>query len=330
MILNFNQIILWSKAIFYFNYMKKFNQLPNAIVLIDFNNQVYRNHHATLKKMSPNSNGIHTGSIVGLHATLAQAINKAQSFGVGVKLVICEDRTPTRKRQLYETHPNAFKDYGKTFQYKGNRIKEDLGYNPIQICKEFVSCIPHTRIYCNGEEADDVIATYVHEHKNSTIFLYSTDKDLWQLLKFHKKLHIFLDRFHNQPDLGMLKKKFDGAKDFGKIPLHKMLRGDAGDNVKSVRNYPFKASFSAFDLCDGTIESYFYKLIELYGIESKFIEKIMNNIELILINKELVKLRVDLPIIKEKLSKPKPNTWKNLCYKYETPSLLNSSLTKIF
>jgi hypothetical protein len=46
-------------------------------ILLDFNNQVWRNHYATERQMHPNSDGIHVGSILGLMKVLRHAYKVA-------------------------------------------------------------------------------------------------------------------------------------------------------------------------------------------------------------------------------------------------------------
>lgn len=309
----------------------------NAIVLLDFNNQVWRNHHATERNMQPNSDGIHTGSIVGLSKTLMHAINKAKEHNSFPTLVICEDRTPIRKRKLYEKYKDAFKDYGfkesngNPILYKGKRKSKDLDYDPVEICREFLSCIPHTRIWHKGEEADDVLASYIFDHECDQIFLYSSDRDMWQLLDKFYNLTIFFDQDGNSPDKEVMMKKFNTTS-YDKIPLHKMIRGDSGDNVKSIRNYPFKRSIEAWKKCDSSIESYLHYIIKIYGKDSNFIKKLLqlHNIRLLELNHKLVTLRTDLNYEVEVIKKPDYEKWKHLCYVFETPSLLRAKLMEIF
>jgi 5'-3' exonuclease len=309
---------------------KKLFDRTTAIILVDFNNQVWKNHHATERKMSPNADGICVGSILGLMKTLMHAYNRIKELHARPKLVICEDRTPTRKRKLFKKYQHAFKDYKGTQRYKGNRPTKDLGYNPMEICKEFMTCIPHTTIYCEGEEADDVMATYVIDNTNKPIVMYSTDSDMWQLLEQHSKLKIYLGGEGITPH-DILQKRFQ-TDSFRKVVLHKIVKGDHGDNVKGVRNYQFKRSILAYEQCDGTIENYLHKLITIYGEDNRFIQQLLqpHNISLLKLNTKLVKLRTDVDYEREIVSKPNWEKWKHLCFMFETPSLLRVRLLDLF
>ena len=313
----------------------KFNQSKESIILLDFSNQVWRNHHATEHKMAPNSDGVHIGSILGLSKVLMHSINRAKEYNSLPKLVICEDRVPTRKRDLYVKFQDAFKDYktkdNSPILYKGNRAKKDLDYNPIDICQMFMSCIPHTRIWCENEEADDVLASFIHNNKQHKIFLYSSDRDMWQLLNEYPNLTIFFDSDGSYPTDEYMNKKFN-TTDFNKVSLHKILRGDSGDNVKSIRNYQFKRSIDAWNECGTSIESYLNKLVKIYGKNNTFIQQLLkpHNIKLLILNRELVKLKTKLNYKIKVFKKPKPHKWKNLCYTFETPSLLRTKLMEVF
>ena len=122
-----------------------------------------------------------------------------------------------------------------------------------------MSCIPHLSVFSDGEEADDIIASFINQSGiNNSIpntILYSTDRDMWQLIGDFKLLKIFLDGDGNQPSFDKMIKKFSTV-DFNKIVLHKIIKGDDGDNIKGVKNFQFKKSIQAFLDCDGTIEDY--------------------------------------------------------------------------
>jgi 5'-3' exonuclease len=311
------------------------SKFSDTIILIDFNNQVWRNHHATERKMSPNSDGIHTGSIIGLTKTLLHAINRAKEIGGLPELVICEDRTPERKRLLYSKNQDCFKEYidnnHPIIYYKGNRKSKDLDYNPVEICREFMSCVPHRNIFKEGEEADDVLASFIRENSHRNIILYSSDRDMWQLLDKYPNLKIYLGGDGEHPTEEMLLKKFD-TKKFKKVVLHKLIRGDSGDNVKGVKNYQFKRTLKAFKKCDGTLESYFYKLVKIYGIDCPSVKKLIqpHNLKLLKLNKKLVKLKTDIDYEEIVYKKGDIDKWQYLCHMFETPSLLRMKLMDIY
>jgi 5'-3' exonuclease len=190
-----------------------------------------------------------------------------------------------------------------------------------------MECIPHQKIFMDGEEADDVIASYIMKH-SSNIILFSSDKDMWQLLNIHPNLKIYTGATIIV-DKTMCLKHFD-TEDFNMIPLHKMIRGDAGDNVKSVKNFPFKKSKIAYDECDGTFDDYLDKLIKHFGEEGEYTKKILDNLHLVRLNYFVTKLKYDLKYNAVSFRKADQDKWNKLCYSFEIPSLLNSPLLRIF
>jgi 5'-3' exonuclease len=302
-----------------------------VLVVVDFSNQVWRNHHATLKKMKPNSEGVHIGSVLGMVKTLVQAYSRFSKLGLTPKLVICEDRPPTRKRELYAKNQKVFRHYDGEVLYKGNRKKKDIDYDPIAICTEFMNCIPHTKYWCDGEEADDVIATVIYKelvkNKKRFITLYSTDRDMIQLSG--RNLRIYFNGDGDGPDKEYLEKKFQ-TSDCDKVVLHKLIRGDAGDNVKGVYRYPWKATLDAFEACDGTVESYFYEVYKLMGADHRATNLLVEYADLILLNKKLVQLRCDLPLESEMVKSADIEKWTDLCIAFETPSIMETNLLTLY
>lgn len=307
---------------------RKFKDIPTTTVLIDFSNQVWRNHHATEKKMKPNSDGIHTGSILGLVKVLHSAIAHLTRHGGDAKLVICEDRPPERKRRLYEKYQEVFSEYEGVQRYKGNRKPRDLDYNPVEICKEFISCIPHTKIYCDREEADDVMAAWVKDHPNDPTLMYSSDRDMWQLWKLYKKLTIIYGE-NESVDATAMMKRFD-TSDPNKVVLHKMLRDDGGDNVKGIRNWPFKMTKEAFDRCDGSIESYFRHLVDIFGVDHRYVQRLVDQSGIVMLNRKLVKLRCNLDYTVRVIKDYNLDKWEYLCGTFETESIRKSPILKLF
>jgi len=307
----------------------KFRSLQNSTVLIDFNNQVWRNFHATEKQNLTNSDGINVGCIIGLVKVLNYSIKKCKDEGSAPNLVICEDRYPIRKHKLYENNQHVFKDYPTPVKYKGTRPKKKYAYNPIDICRQYVDCIPHIKIYMEEEEADDVIASFISKNSNIPIHLYTTDRDLWQLLPKYKKLSIILDD-GTEPNKTRLEKSFEKDVTFDKILLYKIIKGDSGDNVKSVNRFQFKKTKESFIRCDGTIEDYVRCIGEDFGTDSKEFNQLMDNFELIRLNLRLVKLKENLKYTVESYPQPDINKWMKLCQVFETPSLMKTGLLKIF
>lgn len=315
-----------------------FRNVKTIKVLVDFSNSVYRNFYATLQEEMINSDGINVGFILGYCKMLAHAVGEAKKLGGIPELIVCEDRSPTRKRELYTqfqehlTHCKPDKTWDgesdEKVRYKGNREKEDLEYNPLEICKQFNSCIPCERIWNDGEEADDVLASYIYKNPNSPILLYTTDKDMWQLIPKFPQLKIILSD-GSSPTPELCQKNFD-TEDFNKVVLHKIIKGDSGDNVKSLNRFQFKKNLDVFEACDGTPEDFLSKLIEKQGEDGKDVQHFLKYLQVARLNYLVVNLRTDLEFESESVDQADKEKWRKLCFAFETPSLLNSPLLDIY
>ena len=298
-----------------------------TLSILDFNNQVWRSFHATDKQNMKNDDGINVGCIIALFKIIKTAIAKAKENSNDFRIVICEDRYPTRKKDLYKKYQEAFFEYDKTIIYK-DRPKKDLPYNPVEICREFIDCLPHIKIFAEGEEADDVICSFIHKYQKLNTLLFSTDQDLWQMIAKYPNLEIFENDI-DKPNLDKLEKNFM-CRDFNKVVLYKVIKGDSGDTVKSVHRFPFKKNLQAFLDCDGTVKDYFKFIKERCGENSKEYKKLMDNKLLIRLNYEVVRLRNDIKFNKQVFTKIDIKKWKRLCAVYQIPSLINYPLGKLF
>lgn len=318
--------------------MKSFNSFASNILLLDLNNVIYRSFYATERDGLINSNNVNVGFILGLAKVIRSLVNRAKNESGFPNLVIAEDRPPRRKRFLYRRYQDALSDYsadkswdGKNenerIRYKGNREKSEIDYNPIEISKQYLECLKCNFIWCEDEEADDVIASYIHQHKKYNIFVSSTDKDLWQLLPHFPNLKIILGD-GSEPDKEKCLKHFD-TTDFKKIALHKIIRGDSGDNVKSINRFQFKKNLDVFNNCDGTTEDFMRKLIEKDGEHGKDTERFMKYLKVAILNDQVVRLKTDLKLEHRSIKKANIDNWNKLCVTFETPSLFSSPLLKI-
>ena len=303
-------------------------------LLIDFSNAVWRSYYATEQDNLLNSEGTNVGFILGTVKLFNYAYGNCMANHWGIpELIVCEDRAPIRKFKLYSKYQSAFKNLepDKTWdkissdkvRYKGNREKIDLNYKPTQIMEEFLSCLPHTRIYAEQEEADDVIATYVNSNKEKT-YIFSTDKDLWQLM-VQPHIGIILDD-GKEITLENLQKKFL-TTDWQKIPLFKTIKGDSSDNVRGVPRFQFKRNLEVYDKCDGSIKDY---LLKIKSYSYKDYCKLLEYKELLKLNLNVVTLKTNIEYVTKKFTETNKEKWIELCNKYEVPSLIDDRILNNF
>lgn len=147
-------------------------------------------------------------------------------------LVYCIDSVPTVKRNL---HAEVF---GNAEGYKGNRPKKPLGVT-IQkaMAKEVLDLCGLQTVCYDDYEADDLIASIVHEYRDSydKIFIHSTDSDLYHLIcdnvecvpLLHKGKYVNLSNY-----VESVNAKY--YVQYNTITIHKLCYGEHGDNIPAI------------------------------------------------------------------------------------------------
>jgi len=217
-------------------------------------------------------------------------------------LVYSQDEYCENKKQLFP-------------EYKSNRNKECKKYmvetkkgiiekevNPVFDTSKALSFLPHCEITIPTKDAetDDIIATFCRNHKDKTIYIESSDKDLWQLKS--KNTHII----HSESPLLILNKDTILKKFYNKdsklIPLIKTLIGDSSDKLVGVPFFPRKLlPLLSYEYYKGNIEkglNYVRSLTKTKTVK----EKIDKNFDRLTKLHSIVKLQKRL-LIKEEYIK---------------------------
>lgn len=129
--------------------------------IIDGFNLLYRSHFA-FQKFSTSS-GLLSGGLYGFFTALRALRNKYSHF----KFFIAWDNEAKQKKEVFP-------------EYKANRNHAKL---PVEDLKEALQCLNIVQVECPNEEADDVIASMVAQGNDGLDYIYSSDKDLLQLVK---------------------------------------------------------------------------------------------------------------------------------------------------
>lgn len=274
--------------------------------LIDLSNLAYRGLYST--KLTT-SNGLVSSHIF----TSINIIKSLVRRDPHAELVFALDCKPVRKLKLYP-------------EYKANRIKDKEKFNPIPDVERLVRLLRCTCVWCEGEEADDVIASYCDWNSEKSITIVSSDSDLSQLigsgvrqLDPSKKEYINRDRVFD---------KF-GIDDYRKITLWKTIFGDSGDNIKPPIPRLKKSSIiPIIEASDGTVDGF---LEEVRYSEDKVANKIMSCGDF----KERAQLNYDLVSLRRNvdfLSKRYRGNLLWLCHmlsQFECNSLVNRELKEL-
>jgi DNA polymerase-1 len=276
--------------------------------IIDGFNLAYRAHYA-FNKFST-SGGLPSGGLYGFFTTLRALRKRFSDF----KFFVVWDNEAIGKKQIFS-------------EYKANR--EVFRVNlPIQDLKRALQCLNITQVECACEEADDVIATLVTQSNTGKDYIYSSDKDLQQLVVDGKIIIV-------SPKVGNIAEKFYDEENVKNkwgvspqdLPCFLAFRGDTSDNVPGVPRVPSNVLAS---LCSK------YKLPEnvyLNLLEEKLTDfqrkSLLDSQEQVKINYSLILLKKDLTCDYNE-GKSNNENLKEILRKYEIKALTSEGLVELF
>jgi len=225
------------------------------------------------------------------------------------------DNEATRKKVLFA-------------EYKAQRSSVGI-HSQISDLKDLLKGFAVRQAECPGEEADDVLATLARQYETEgTVYIYSSDKDLLQLVKDGKVIVV-------RPKVGQREEQFfDEAavkQEFGVSPqnlsCYLTLRGDQVDNVPGLPRV--KSSFIA-------------ELSEKYGLPrnvyAHLSEETLTDFQVQAfrefeqqsnLNWQIVQLVDDLPLVLSEGQTDSEHVQKFLD-RYEIRKLSSSALTDLF
>lgn len=185
--------------------------------IIDGFNLAFRSHFAFNEFRT--ASGLFSGCVYGFLVTLRSLKKKYPPF----HFTVAWDNEPIRKKNLYP-------------DYKLDRPRFDI-HEQLSDLKKILAELKLDQAEMAGEEADDVIATMVHRYlpEDGKIYIYSSDKDLLQLVKDGKVIVI-------KPKTGAYPEEvFDEEavkEKFGVFPSEfacfLTFRGDTSDHIPGV------------------------------------------------------------------------------------------------
>lgn len=276
--------------------------------LVDLSNMAYRN----LYGMKLNTTeGSPSGHIFGTIRSLIKMRTNPYKYS----LVFALDYKPTRKIGLDPT-------------YKANRKRDEEQFNPVPDIQKLVKYISCRCIWSPGEEADDVICSYIHKNPNENIIVVSSDADLYQLIERGRvrQLNPMDGRIISSEEL---MDKF-GLSSFDKVPLWKSIFGDSGDNVKPpIPRLRKKELVPYIEQSDGTIDGFWRQV--LGSGDDKLVvkfspEEVRKRAEL---NFDLVKLKGDIQY-QEKMYFGNRSWLTVFLRKFDCISLINGEMGRLF
>jgi len=250
------------------------------LVLIDAYSLIYRAYYAFIKNPRINSKGLNTSAVFGFTNTLIDLIRKEQPSHIAVAF---DPPGPTFRHESYP-------------EYKANRdaTPEDI-LKSVPHIKEIIDAFNIQRIEEHGYEADDVIGTMAKwaENEGFNVIMYTPDKDYCQLVT-NKVNMLKPGRGGNEAELLTPEKvceNFQIDKPQKVIDILG-LWGDSSDNIPGAPGVGEKGAKKLIGEY-GSIEGIYENLDDLKG---KLKENLENFKEQVLLSKQLVTIKTDVPV----------------------------------
>lgn len=272
--------------------------------IIDGNSYIYRAFYA-LKNLSTSS-GLPTNAVFGFANMLLKVIKDKSPDLLAIAF---DPKGPTRRHSEYQ-------------EYKAHRppMPKDL-VPQVPYIHKLVEAFRIPVFIRDGQEADDVIATLVHQAKADglDITIVSGDKDMLQLVGPGVTMYDTLKEKIYEPQ--------DVIERFGVPPDRVIeimgLMGDASDNIPGVPGIGEKTA-QALIKQYGTIEELLSRAHEI--TKPKLRQTLLESGDLARLSRELARLRTDVPLELNyedlKLKQPDSAVLLTILRELEFPSLL--------
>lgn len=196
-----------------------------STLIIDGLNLIYRTYHATPALTAPNG---HPTRI--LHGALNCALSLVERLKPTRVIVAMESRTPTFRDTEFPEYKSQRKAAPDTFA--------------IEI-PELLACFKNLgwQVYgIEGYEADDIIASYLHQNPKTQTYIYTTDKDV--VTHLHANAYIVDKKGKTLLKYGVQEMTLKWGMPLNKIPFYLTLVGDAVDNIPGIKRIGAKTALS--------------------------------------------------------------------------------------
>ncbi|MCB2197354.1 MAG: DNA polymerase I [Bacteroidetes bacterium] len=254
--------------------------MSKNLYLLDAYALIYRSYYAFIKNPRYNSKGQNTSAIYGFANTLIDLIAKENPTHIAV---VFDPPYPTFRHEMYK-------------EYKANReaTPEDIKL-AIPYIKQMIEGFNIPVIEVERYEADDVIGTLAKqaEQEGFTTYMMTPDKDYGQLVSDNIYM---LKPARGGNDMEVIDKQKICEKYKINDPLQVIdilgLMGDSSDNVPGAPGIGEKTAMKLVGQYE-SIENLYEHIEEIKGKQK---EKLEENKEQVLLSKELVTIKLDVPI----------------------------------
>jgi DNA polymerase I len=252
----------------------------NKIFFLDAYALIFRAYYAFISRPIRNSKGMNTSAVFGFVNTLDELLRKENPTHIAV---VFDPPSPTFRNEMYA-------------EYKANRDEtpEDIKLS-VPYIKKIIEAYRIPVIEVAGYEADDVIGTLAKKMQSDSneVYMMTPDKDYSQLVD--KNIYIFKPRRsgNDAEVLGVkeILEKFEITHPLQVIDIM-ALWGDASDNVPGAPGIGEKTAKKIISEYK-SVENIYDHLDDFKGKQK---ENIINFKEQILLSKELVTIKTDVPI----------------------------------
>lgn len=254
--------------------------MAKKLFLLDAYALIYRSYFAFIKNPRVNSKGMNTSAPYGFFNTIMDVLANHGPTHIAVAF---DPKDGTFRHEVYK-------------EYKANResMPEDLRES-IPYVRRIIEGLNIPIVEYPGYEADDVIGTLAKKAKNNgfVTFMMTPDKDYCQIVE--DNIYVFKPKsFGNGIDiLGVneVKEKFEVERPEQVIDILG-LWGDSSDNIPGAPGIGEKTAKKLISDY-GSIENIYNHIDDLKGKQK---ENLINFKEQILLSKDLVTIRYDVPV----------------------------------
>lgn len=256
--------------------------MNKTLVIVDGNSLFFRAYYGTLHTKGgilKNSQEIPINAILTFSRMILNVIN---NFSPSHILVAFDTGKKTERHLIYQ-------------EYKSKRMKAPHELQQqFPIARELLDSMKIKHFAQEGFEADDIIGTLAtkYQHNFSRIFIFSSDRDLLQLINLNislvipqngSKNHKIINSLNFQDEIGILPFQ---------VPDFKGIVGDSSDNLPGVKGIGLKTATTLLKQY-GTLENV-YKNINY--LSEKMREKFLKSENIAFLSKKLATLNLEMTL----------------------------------
>jgi len=265
--------------------------LSEKLLLIDGFNLLSRCYFATSygreeADLPRNSKGLFTNAV----RVVVQKMNNLIKQYEPTHVVVAWDvkRNETKRKQAYSFYKET-----------RNELPASL-IQQYETLRAFFEAVGIPQLSVELYEADDVIGAFSlkwTKEKQSPAYIYSNDRDLFQLLNEH------VSQIVAKPKIGdVVYTAMDFTTDYGISPSQwvdvKALLGDKSDNIPGVPGVGEKAALPLIQQY-GSIEGIYAQVEDLDATFNRYKKKLKSGQELAELSLELVKIDTDIEVVNQ-------------------------------